>query len=329
MSRTRRTINSKNNSVIALCLNREIIFRAAFLAAAIWIAAVGADAATLTVTKTADTNDAVCNGDCSLREAIGAAASGDTIAFSLLFSTAQTIALTDQLLFAKSLTIAGPGARLLTISGTGLHRAFRMDGAATVNIRNVKIANSFDAEAGGCIQIFTDITLNLTDVQLELCRSVSGAAIWSRGTLNMIRSTITTASLGAAIYLDGGTTNIANSTIKNNSIGSALPVAGIHVTNSGILKLNNATIADNDGEAVRVSSGTAYLRNTIVRAVNPSLADMSGTIVSLGNNLVGKNVGISTAFPAGNPNVNGDIVGSANSIVNPQLHTLANNGGQT
>ncbi|HUR97402.1 MAG TPA: FG-GAP-like repeat-containing protein, partial [Pyrinomonadaceae bacterium] len=84
-----------------------------------------------------------------------------------------------------------------------------------------------------------------------------------------------------------------------------------------------------DGEAVRVSSGTAYLRNTIVRAVNPSLADMSGTIVSLGNNLVGKNVGISTAFPAGNPNVNGDIVGSANSIVNPQLHTLANNGGQT
>ncbi len=36
-------------------------------------------AATWTVTKTADTNDGACDSDCSLREAIAAAASGDTI----------------------------------------------------------------------------------------------------------------------------------------------------------------------------------------------------------------------------------------------------------
>ena len=38
-----------------------------------------AQAATLFVTKTADTNDFFCDADCSLREAIGTAASGDTI----------------------------------------------------------------------------------------------------------------------------------------------------------------------------------------------------------------------------------------------------------
>ena len=41
-----------------------------------------AQAATFTVSKTADTNDGVCDGDCSLREAIGAAnsnAGADTI----------------------------------------------------------------------------------------------------------------------------------------------------------------------------------------------------------------------------------------------------------
>lgn len=52
-------------------------------------------AATLTVTKTADTNDGSCTADdCSLREAVTAAAAGDTIVFaSPLFDSPQTITL--------------------------------------------------------------------------------------------------------------------------------------------------------------------------------------------------------------------------------------------
>jgi len=53
--------------------------------------------ATYTVTKIADTNDGMCNADCSLREAIAAAnasADNDAIEFSTtLFSTAQIIVL--------------------------------------------------------------------------------------------------------------------------------------------------------------------------------------------------------------------------------------------
>ena len=47
-------------------------------------------AASLTVTKTADTNDGVCNSDCSLREAIATAGVGDTITFDSSLS-GQTI----------------------------------------------------------------------------------------------------------------------------------------------------------------------------------------------------------------------------------------------
>src|SRR5688500_7440440 len=79
---------------------------------------------TWTVTKTADTRDGVCNADCSLREAIAAAASGDTIQFSSLFNSPQTITLSwengpevNSLGLSKSLSIQGPGANLLTISG--------------------------------------------------------------------------------------------------------------------------------------------------------------------------------------------------------------------
>ena len=56
--------------------------------------AIHASAATLVVTKTADTNDGICDTDCSLREAVTAAAVGDTIVFSSLFNTPQTITLT-------------------------------------------------------------------------------------------------------------------------------------------------------------------------------------------------------------------------------------------
>ena len=81
-----------------------------------------------TVTKTADTDDGICDSDCSLREAIArAAVSRDTIVFSELFNSAQTITLdrTD-LVVNKNLTISGPGPELLTVSGNNLSRIFRI-----------------------------------------------------------------------------------------------------------------------------------------------------------------------------------------------------------
>ena len=57
--------------------------------------AISAQAATLTVTKTVDTNDNVCDVDCSLREAIFAATSDDSIDFAApFFYLAQTVTLT-------------------------------------------------------------------------------------------------------------------------------------------------------------------------------------------------------------------------------------------
>ena len=73
-----------------------------------------ASGATLVVTKTANTTDGACNADCSLREAIAAAAPGDTIEFaSPLFVSPQTIATGGELKIEKKLPINGKGKTLL------------------------------------------------------------------------------------------------------------------------------------------------------------------------------------------------------------------------
>src|SRR5688572_30845065 len=73
---------------------------------------------TWTVTKTADTNDGACDADCSLREAIDVAASGDTIDFDPSLGVSYTeIVLTSNLVIDKDLTISGPGSDVMGISG--------------------------------------------------------------------------------------------------------------------------------------------------------------------------------------------------------------------
>jgi CSLREA domain-containing protein len=75
-----------------------------------------ASAATLTVTKLADTNDGTCDSDCSLREAIAASSAGDTIVFADGLTGTITLGGT-KLTVNHSLTIQGPGANVITISG--------------------------------------------------------------------------------------------------------------------------------------------------------------------------------------------------------------------
>src|SRR5579871_4106971 len=85
-----------------------------------------AQSGSLIVNTLADSNDGVCDAtNCSLREAIANATSGTAITFAPgLFGT---ITLTNgTLTIATSLTITGPGAKALTISGNNANRVFNI-----------------------------------------------------------------------------------------------------------------------------------------------------------------------------------------------------------
>src|SRR6266516_1058737 len=107
----------------------------AIVSLTVWSASPALAATTWIVTSTGD--DA--SDTSTFRGALNAAASGDTIDLTGLTGT---ITLTNgQLFVAANLTINGPGASKLAISGDKSSRVFDIGGGAIVTISGVTIEN--------------------------------------------------------------------------------------------------------------------------------------------------------------------------------------------
>jgi len=318
-----------------------------WLIAAIWvILTVPATAATLTVTKTADTNDGNCNSDCSLREAIVRAnqtAPSDTIVFSSLFNTAQTITLAlGALPIDTTMVINGPGARLLTISSNGSDRILTISSTGALSIFSVAIRNG-QATTGGGIYNEGNCVIALALIADNVATDEGGGGIRSSGTLQIDSSTISgnaaSAAVGVAgggIEISGGDARISNSTISGNTATGASNSTGGGIAILSALStvyLNNVTIANNEasthgGGISLISPATVFMRNSIVannQTTDASSNDVDhvvGTwvITSDGHNLV-EDPATDIGFTNG---VDGDIVGS-----DPVIGPLQDNGGPT
>lgn len=137
----------------------------------LFLVAIEVSATNLVVTKTADTGDGICDADCSLREAVFAAAIGDVIHFGPLFQTPQTITLlAGEIVINKSLTITGPGPSFLSISGNDADRIFKITNAPAVAISGVCLRNGRAGTAvkfdGGAI-VVSGSGLTLSDMSLK------------------------------------------------------------------------------------------------------------------------------------------------------------------
>jgi hypothetical protein len=123
---------------------------------------------TLVVTNVGDTG---VSGDGSPRGEIAAAASGDRIVFarSLAGQTITLKAAHGPLLLSKDLTIQGPGAARLTVSGNHATEVFKVAAGATDAITGLTIAggSADGSEAGGGGGIANAGTLSLDHVTLS------------------------------------------------------------------------------------------------------------------------------------------------------------------
>ena len=111
----------------------------------------------LVVTSPAD------SGPGSLRAILSSAASGSTIEFA---HSVHNITLTSgDLDITTNLTIDGPGANQLTISGNNASRVFDISGSANVTISGVTLANGL-APAGGAILLGGTASLSMGTCKL-------------------------------------------------------------------------------------------------------------------------------------------------------------------
>jgi len=318
---------------------------------------------TATVTNTNN------SGAGSLRQAISDLCVGGTITFSNSTAGGATnffdgfthvITLTSgELAIANNLTITGPGASLLTISGNHNSRVFNVNLASpgVVTLSGMTVTNGTTSGDGGGITNQGTGTLNVTDIALTYNSaggSGGGVANGGNGTLTVNNSTIvgnTAVGSGAGVSngtganqssvltingstinnntgqnAGGGVFNVAHATITNSTVSSNGAVNGGGIANLNPATLTNVTVAGNTGTnsgggIYNPGIGTITFRNTIIAGnTSPSGPDCNGSnFSSADHNLIGNTTG-------------GSFTGTTThnvTNVNALLGALGNYGGPT
>mgnify|MGYP000878693481 FL=1 len=209
--------------------------------------------ATYVVTKTADTNDGVCDSDCSLREAIAAAnATGenDQIDFDpAVFSSLSTIALAFgdlQIQNSGNLNINGPGKAFLTIDGLHQYRIFTLADGVNLKISGMTLTKGAPRGltgpvGGGAIYNSTG-TLRIEDSLINLCgatggrNGANGGAVFNRGTLEIVATEFN------LNYSDNNTSSGGSGGAIFNQINSSMTIS--------LSTFSQNTAGDNDGGAI-------------------------------------------------------------------------------
>jgi hypothetical protein len=213
--------------------SRQAVLPAALCAALALAAPHVRAAATHMVINCADA------GSGSLRAAVAAAASGDTVHFDLATMQCSSISLSTGSISTSldDLAISGPGSALLEVHG----HAFLHTGNGTLTISGLKMSSGFTYEPGPCVK---GHNVTLRDDVFDDCQSYTGmhlaGAVYAIGDLRVSRTTFvsnriffSSALSGAAAYVVGNA-YVDGSTFDSNAGGNgALAVGGKNVVITG------------------------------------------------------------------------------------------------
>src|SRR5579863_2751082 len=283
----------------------------------------------------ANNND---SGAGSLRGAIASSSAGDMVTFTVT----GTITLTSgAIAIPHNLSISGPGADVLQVSGNSSNQIFSVAAGVTTGISGLSLTsgNVGAGGQGGAIYSLGVLTLDGVTISASSAGD-SGGGIYNGGTLAISDSTLNGNSVGDVSCAGGGA-------IRSEGAGSSLIIVNSTITGNTASNCSGGGISFSDGSATIVSStidantaglsgGNVYkgsavtaltLRNTIIAAgvtgggtpANPDLhGAVGGGMTSLGYNLV-QTQGDSTGYIAS------DLANGTD----PDLGALASNGGST
>jgi CSLREA domain-containing protein len=286
-----------------------------------------------TVTKIADTNDGMCNADCSLREAISAAGAtpdNDVIYFAMpFFASPQTITLSGTEIVIPnngSLTIYGAGANRLTISGNNASRILSISDDAVVNIHHIRFTGGTGvgaANTGRAGAVYNNGgTTVITNCVFTGNTAANGGAMnnATAGTLTIRDSVFianTATSVGGALQnFSTSTLNLINTSITGNSCGTSSTGGGA-IQGNGMITMTNVTMSGNMSQA---SGGGIYYNGTGLTMTNTTIS---------GNTAATNAGGLHKSTATNNANIRNSIIagntGGASPDITNVINSLGNN----
>lgn len=303
-------------------------------------------AATFVVTSTGDAGAGTCTSTCTLRDAITAANANpdaDTVMFASTLS-GDTILLDiagkGHIQISDNLTIEGPGANLLTVSGGNVASSqsggiFSCSGGVLV-VSSITLANGHTAGTGGALSVGNGtLTLNSVAIQDSYAQTFGGGFYKGSGPLTVTHSTISgnsSGTFGGGFSFNYPTVLLVDSTISGNSAGSE--GGGFYGRTTYGLTVNNSTISDNtsgsEGGGFFLNRTNATLTNSIVaNNAAPTGAEFFGGTQSAIPSNVAANYSLIKGSYSFNPS-GGAFSGTENIFgQDPELGPLTNNGGPT
>lgn len=292
------------------------------------------------------------SGAGSLRQAIAdnnASVGTNSIIFSNIVT--GTITLTSgQLSISKNLTIIGPGANVLTVSGNQASRVFYVNNTTAIisglTVRNGSATGTSPADYGGGIFCHSSLgfsaALTVSNCVVNGNTASYGAGImnfnaasFGNSALKVIGCTISSnvaTQVGGGIYNNGvylASTVINNSTISGNS-GGAYGGGIVNITSSGqaFVTVIGCTISGNSSGIYNLGNGdfggvaSVSIGSTILKA-GASGANVSSP-ANGGSFLNSQGYNLSSDGASGRLNGTGDQINT-----DPKLGPLQNNGGPT
>lgn len=268
------------------------------------------------------------SGPGSLRSALLGVQDGDVITFDPSLQ-GDTIRLKNELQVCSNITIQGPGANLLTVSGEDGSRILKIiqgnsvvvsglrfsngrspageDGGAIwsqgiLKLSNCILTNNFAQDDGGAISVDDSTSLVQLDsciVQNNSCGDDGGALRCLAGTLVINASTIknnSSPSFGGAISTNGIIT-INQSTLSGNSANSG--GGAIRSFGGGSITCTNSTFSGNSsayrGGAISTASQMSFnfctLVNNVANDLGGGIRIASGGVCKFKNTLIANNSG--------------------------------------
>jgi hypothetical protein len=286
------------------------------------------------------TNPGVVNnsdsGAGSLRQAIVDACDGSTIMFAN--TVASPITLASELAIDKNLTIQGPGANALTISGNHAVRVFNIGSvnpAINVTLSGLTIANG---------------NAPVTTITPGLLPGSFGGGIFnsSQGTLTIANSIISGNTAGAAgadpgsgsggggvANIGSGTVNVINSTISGNTATlHSFRGGGIANLANGVVNVTNSNFSGNnalEGGGLFNGRSATGIAGTVTVSNSTFSGNIGGTPKAFGNgggiaNGDGGRVTITGSTFTGNSVIDGDGGAIFSSCEGPATGPLIVNG---